>query len=51
MDDTVLIEPDLGLRPWLSVKAAELCTTAALGPHAINAVKDKIEGALLGTYL
>lgn len=46
MDDTVLVEPDIGLRPWLSVKAAELCTTAALGPHTINPEKDKVEGAL-----
>ena len=46
MDDTVLIEPDIGLRPWLSVKASELCTKAALGPDTINPEKDKIEGAL-----
>ena len=46
MDDTVLVEPDIGLRPWLSVKASELCTKAALGPHTINPEKDKVEGAL-----
>lgn len=46
MDDTVLVEPEIGVRPWLSVHAAERCTKATLGPRAINPEKDKIEGAL-----
>eukprot|EP00438_Fugacium_kawagutii_P016374 Skav203835 [mRNA] locus=scaffold4932:42892:55316:- [translate_table: standard] len=46
MDDAVLIEPKVGIRPWLSVKTMEVCTQAALGPGAINAAKDEVEGAL-----
>ena len=46
MDDTVLVEPDLGVRPWMSVAVSEQCTKAALGPKTINAEKDVIEGAL-----
>ena len=46
MDDAVLIEPLLGLRPWISVQTMETCATQALGPNAINAVKDEVEGAL-----
>ena len=46
MDDTVLIEPEVGVRPWMSVHAAERCTKATLGPDTINAAKDVIEGAL-----
>ncbi|CAE7689640.1 unnamed protein product [Symbiodinium sp. CCMP2592] len=46
MDDTVLVEPDIGLRPWVSVEVAEQMTRAALGPRAINPEKDAVEGAL-----
>ena len=46
MDDAVLIEPQTGLRPWMSVEAMEACTKAALGPGSINAAKDEVEGAL-----
>ena len=46
MDDTVLIEPEVGVRPWMSVAASEQCTKATLGPHTINPEKDAIEGAL-----
>ena len=31
MDDSVLVEPDLGVRPWMSVAVSEQCTRAALG--------------------
>eukprot|EP00438_Fugacium_kawagutii_P005702 Skav227832 [mRNA] locus=scaffold948:391182:404479:+ [translate_table: standard] len=31
MDDAVLIEPKIGLRPWLSVQTMETCTKMALG--------------------
>ena len=57
MDDTVLVEPDLGVRPWLSVAISERSTRAALGPKTINPEKDVVEGALeerkahLGPYL
>eukprot|EP00435_Cladocopium_sp_Y103_P049677 s776_g15.t1 len=46
MDDAVLIEPKIGLRPWMSVQTMETCTRKALGDGAINATKDEVEGAL-----
>eukprot|EP00435_Cladocopium_sp_Y103_P053696 s1782_g17.t1 len=46
MDDAVLIEPKIGLRPWMSVQTMETCTRKALGDGAINAAKDEVEGAL-----
>ena len=46
MDDAVLIEPKIGLRPWMSVRTMETCTRKALGDGAINAAKDELEGAL-----
>ena len=46
MDDTVLVEPELGVRPWMSVAISEASTRAALGPKTINPEKDVIEGAL-----
>ncbi|CAE7766338.1 kptA [Symbiodinium sp. CCMP2592] len=46
MDDSVVIEPDLGLRPQLSVDALEEAIRQTLGPLAINAAKDVEEGTL-----
>ena len=46
MDDTVLIEPELGVRPWMSARAAEECVRATLGPGTLNQEKDAVEGAL-----
>eukprot|EP00438_Fugacium_kawagutii_P015705 Skav235328 [mRNA] locus=scaffold520:603852:614712:+ [translate_table: standard] len=46
MDDAVLIEPKIGIRPWISVHTMEECTRKALGDGAINAAKDEVEGAL-----
>ena len=46
MDDTILIEPALGIRPWMSVETAEKCIRAALGPDTLNDEKDAVEGAL-----
>ncbi|CAE7868156.1 unnamed protein product, partial [Symbiodinium necroappetens] len=46
MDDSVLIEPDIGMRPWISVETAEAVTKQTLGPKAINPEKDEVEGAL-----
>ena len=46
MDDAVLIEPKIGLRPWVSVKTMETCTKKALGEASINAAKDEVEGTL-----
>ena len=46
MDDSIVIEPDLGLRPQLSMDALEAAIRQTLGPLAINAAKDIEEGAL-----
>ena len=46
MDDQVLIEPDIGCRPWTSVQTAEEATRAALGPDSINPEKDQEEGQM-----
>ena len=46
MDDTVLIEPEIGVRPWMSARAAEECVRATLGPGTLNQEKDAVEGAL-----
>eukprot|EP00913_Durusdinium_trenchii_P012815 g12033.t1 len=46
MDDTVLIEPDIGVRPHLSVRTAEACVQATLGKKALNQEKDEVEGSL-----
>ena len=46
MDDTVLIEPELGFRPQLSVALSEYVTKATLGEGSINAAKDALEGRL-----
>ena len=35
MDDAVVIEPDLGLRPWQSLRTAEAAARQILGPEAI----------------
>lgn len=51
MDDTVLVEPAIGVRPWLSLAASEECIKATLGPRTINPEKDAIEGALEETKL
>lgn len=46
MDDSVVIEPDFGLRPQLSMEALEEAIRQTLGPLAINAAKDIEEGTL-----
>ena len=46
MDDSVVIEPDLGLRPQISMDALESAIRQILGPLAMNADKDVEEGAL-----
>ena len=46
MDDSVVIEPDLGLRPQISMDALESAIRQTLGPLAMNADKDVEEGAL-----
>jgi len=44
MDDKVLLEPLLGTRPWLSMRAAEHCARQLLGPDCINQEKKTEEG-------
>ena len=46
MDDTVLIEPEIGLRPQLSVALSEHVTKETLGEKSINKAKDALEGKL-----
>ena len=44
MDDAVLVEPLLGLRPWVSASAYEAGAKLMLGEGAINAQKNAAEG-------
>ena len=44
MDDSVLVEPDVGLRPFLAAELLESITRVVLGPQAINEEKDREEG-------
>ena len=44
MDDTILIEPLLGVRPWMASCTVEECTRNTLGPSTLNEEKDVIEG-------
>ncbi|CAE8697726.1 unnamed protein product [Polarella glacialis] len=46
IDDQVLLEPDLGMRPWMSVQLAEQLTRQVLGDGALNLAKDEEEGRL-----
>ncbi len=44
MDDAILIEPLLGLRPWARQAAYEAVATRIFGPNALNLEKDAVEG-------
>eukprot|EP00969_Alexandrium_andersonii_P125370 5542292-Alexandrium_andersonii.AAC.1 len=44
MDDGVLCEPALGVRPWLSEAAYLEGMRRCLGPKALNVKKDELEG-------
>ena len=44
VDDMVLVEPCVGLRPWVSSETYEWAVRQLLGSHAINAAKDAEEG-------
>eukprot|EP00435_Cladocopium_sp_Y103_P038135 s583_g10.t1 len=44
VDDMVLVEPCVGLRPWVSSEVYEAAVVKLLGPNAINAAKDAEEG-------
>eukprot|EP00972_Heterocapsa_arctica_P086451 12743451-Heterocapsa_arctica.AAC.1 len=43
MDDAVLIEPLLGIRPWVSASAYEYGTKKIMGEGSINAAKNAVE--------
>lgn len=49
VDDMVLVEPCVGLRPWVSSETYEWAVRQLLGSHAINAAKDAEEGAFSHT--
>ena len=44
VDDMVLVEPVMGLRPWVSSEVYEWAVTKLLGEKAINKLKDAEEG-------
>ena len=44
VDDMVLVEPVIGLRPWVSSEVYEWAVTRLLGEKAINKLKDAEEG-------
>ena len=44
VDDMVLVEPCLGLRPWISAETYQWAVMKLLGDKAVNAVKDAEEG-------
>ena len=46
MDDQVLIEPDIGLRPFISLALSREAITTVMGPGAINEEKDLEEGTM-----
>ena len=45
MDDTILVEPVLGLRPWLAARAYETGAVKLFGKGGINESKKEEEGA------
>eukprot|EP00438_Fugacium_kawagutii_P014165 Skav213278 [mRNA] locus=scaffold2944:132640:149231:+ [translate_table: standard] len=45
VDDAVLVEPVIGLRPWTSADCYEKGVRMLLGEGAVNVEKDEIEGA------
>ena len=51
VDDMVLVEPVLGLRPWVSSEVYEGAVTKLLGEKAVNAIKDAEEGTFGPTQI
>ena len=49
VDDMVLVEPCVGLRPWVSSEVYEWAVKQLLGENAINAAKDAEEGVFADT--
>ena len=44
VDDNVLVEPQLGLRPWVSAHCYDEGVKLMLGKDAVNAEKNQVEG-------
>ena len=44
VDDAVFVEPQVGLRPWISAEVFEAGVRQLLGDQAVNVEKDRIEG-------
>ena len=44
VDDNVLVEPYVGLRPWVAAEVYEKGVKTMLGNNAVNAEKDNVEG-------
>ena len=44
VDDAVFVEPQVGLRPWISAEVFEAGVRKLLGNQAVNVDKDRIEG-------
>eukprot|EP00435_Cladocopium_sp_Y103_P032360 s4058_g8.t1 len=51
VDDMVLVEPCLGLRPWISSEVYEWGVKKLLGEKAVNAEKDREEGQFCASQL
>ena len=44
MDDPVVVEPDLGVRPWMACDALDASVQEVFGAEAVNASKREAEG-------
>ena len=44
VDDNVLVEPYVGLRPWVAAEVYEKGVKTMLGEHAVDTDKDSVEG-------
>eukprot|EP00435_Cladocopium_sp_Y103_P058511 s1062_g20.t1 len=49
VDDCILVEPWVGLRPWVSAEVFEDGVTKMLGAQAVNQEKDEVEGVFKTT--
>eukprot|EP00435_Cladocopium_sp_Y103_P042118 s923_g11.t1 len=49
VDDCILVEPWVGLRPWVSAEVFEDGVTKMLGEQAVNQEKDEVEGVFKTT--
>ena len=51
MDDVVVLEPSVGLRPWLSMDVLKHCMLCVWGPDTINEDKKREEGSFAPAQL